>query len=136
MDAANATYSCIWCKCPSSTRHDLTKKWSITNPEEGAQSIKEIQECAGKSKTSQFSKDVKDWLDLFLSVYQAKQVTPYIHLLSSHFVEFLKLYGSLAPFSQPGLEKLNDHITQYYFKSTNHSIDSLTQIMRKLNRLE
>ena len=46
------------------------------------------------------------------------------------------LYGSLAP-SQQGLEKLNDHITQYYFKSTNHhSIGSLTQIMKKLNRLE
>ena len=36
LKAANAFHSCIWCKCPSDKRHDLDKKWSLTNSEEGA----------------------------------------------------------------------------------------------------
>ena len=55
IDAANATYSCIWCKCPSTTRHDLTKTWSITNPNEGARSIEEIKECAGKTSEEKYN---------------------------------------------------------------------------------
>lgn len=73
------------------------------------------------SKTiTDLSHDVQNWLTLFLSVYPAKHVTPYIHLLVHHIPEFLKLHGSLVPFSQQGLEKLNDIITKHYFKSTNH----------------
>ena len=33
--AANSTYSCIWCKCPSRDRHDITKEWSVTNTGNG-----------------------------------------------------------------------------------------------------
>jgi len=47
----------------------------------------------------------------------------------------LELHGSLAAFTQQGVEKLNDIITQDYFKSTNHR-DSLKQIMLKFNCLE
>ena len=50
-------------------------------------------------KIKQFETTVKDWLNCFLSVYQAKNVTPYIHTLVFHIPEFLTLYGSLAPFS-------------------------------------
>ena len=52
IDAANATYACIWCKCPTCDRHDIKKTWSITNPDKGARSIEEIQNCAQKSKKS------------------------------------------------------------------------------------
>ena len=52
-----------------------------------------------------------------------------------HIPEFLKRYGTIAPFSQQGVEKLNDLITQDYFKSTNHR-DAVIQIMLKLNQLE
>ena len=49
----------------------------------------------------------------------------------------IKLYGSLAPFSQQGLEKLNDNITKDYFRSTNQRDgESLSQLMLKLNQLE
>ena len=82
-----------------------------------------------------FKENIDDWLKNFLSVYQTKNVTPYIHLLACHIPEFLKRYGTIAPFSQQGVEKLNDLITQDYFKSTNHR-DALLQIMLKLNRLE
>ena len=82
-----------------------------------------------------FELKTKKWLEKFLEVYQTKHVTPYIHLLTSHIPEMLELHGSLAAFTQQGVEKLNDIITQDYFKSTNHR-DSLKQIMLKLNRLE
>ena len=50
IDAANATFACIWCKCPKCDRHDLSKTWSLTNLDEGARSIEEIQNCAKKGK--------------------------------------------------------------------------------------
>ena len=88
-------------------------------------------------KITDFSCDVTNWLTLFLSVYPTKHVTPYMHLLVHHIPEFLKLHGSLAPYSQQGLEKLNDIITKDYFKSTNHHhLDALKQILQKHNRLE
>ena len=83
-----------------------------------------------------FKITVDDWLKLFIQLYQTKNVTPYIHTLSSHVHEFLYLYGSLAPFSQQGLEKLNDDITKDYYRSTNHHEDALQQMLLKLNRLE
>ena len=46
------------------------------------------------------------------------------------------MYGSLACFSQQGLEKLNDNLTKDYFRSTNHVEGFLRQLLLKLNRLE
>ena len=80
---------------------------------------------------------INEWLAKFLSVYQTKNVTPYIHVLTCHIPEFLTKYGTIAPFSQQGLEKLNDIITKHYFRGTNHhTMNSLNQILLKLNRLE
>lgn len=50
IEAANAKYSCIWCTCPSEERHDISTVWSITNEQEGAQTIERIQELAKMSK--------------------------------------------------------------------------------------
>ena len=84
-----------------------------------------------------FTTKVKSWMTLFTSVYQTRNVTPYMHVLVAHIPQFLRDIGSLAVFSQQGLEKLNDDITKDYFKSTNHrNEDVLGQIMLKLNRLE
>ena len=40
LEAANATYSCIWCKCLAGERHDTSKLWYTT--EDGARTIEEI----------------------------------------------------------------------------------------------
>lgn len=73
-----------------------------------------------------FSKRTKLWLDLFLSLYQTKHVTPYMHALVWHVPEFLHLYGTICPFTQQGLEKLKDKTTKDYFRSTNQrGIDAL-----------
>jgi len=85
----------------------------------------------------EFQKDAEKWHRLFITVYQSKNITPYTHLLSSHISEFIAMYKTIALFSQQGSEKLNDDITKYYFRSTNHlDKDSLQQILLKLNRLE
>lgn len=84
-----------------------------------------------------FKESAKVWLQLFLSVYQTKHVTPYMHAMIVHLPEFMELYGSIAPFTQQGLEKLNDVYTQYYFRSTNHrEQEALEQLLLKKNRLE
>ena len=78
---------------------------------------------------------IRKWM--FLSVYQTKHVTPYMHLLVSHIPQFLQLYSTIAPISQQGLEKLNDDLTKDYFRSTNHrDSDALKQRLLKLNRIE
>ena len=73
----------------------------------------------------------------FPCVYHTQHVTPYMHLLVAHIPEFLKLYGSLALYSQQGLEKLNDDVTKMYYRDTNHHIkEALQQILLKRNRTE
>ena len=85
----------------------------------------------------QLQDDVNNWITIFTSIYLTKHVTPYMHILVSHIPQFIPLYGSLACFSQQGLEKLNDEITKDYFRSTNQcNTESLVQLMCKLNRLE
>ena len=43
IESATATYSCIWCKCPSSERHNMSKNWSITDTQNGgARTVTEI----------------------------------------------------------------------------------------------
>ena len=79
---------------------------------------------------------MKKWMSLLLTVYQTKHVTPYMHLVS-HIPQFLEMHGTLAPFSQQGLENLNDDLTKGYFRSTNHrNSDALKQMLLKLNRIE
>ena len=85
-----------------------------------------------------FTKRATAWITLFTSMYQTKNVTPYMHVLVAHLPKLMKDHGNIRMFSQQGLEKLNDDITKDYFKSTNHKSgeDSLRQILFKLNRLE
>ena len=84
-----------------------------------------------------FDKEAKDWVNLFTSIYQTKDVTPYIHCFAMHISEFISLYGSIAMFTQQGLEKLNDLTTIYFQHFTNHhGQDALRQILEKRNHIE
>jgi len=64
----------------------------------------------------ELSRKIKLWVNLFLCVYQTKDVTPYIHALLNHVPEFIRLHGNLISFTQPqqGLEKLNDVSTKEF----------------------
>ena len=94
-------------------------------------------ETISVEESTTFAAKSKAWLQLYLTVYQTKHVTPYIHALVAHLHEFFQIHGAIVPFTQQGLEKLNDVYTHYYFKSTNHhEFDSLKQLLLKKNRLE
>ena len=52
IDSASANYACIWCKCPALERHNSKIKWSMSQTELGARTIKENIELASKRKKS------------------------------------------------------------------------------------
>lgn len=56
IEAANSRFACIWCKCPSESRYNTSQKWSVTNIEEGARTIDEIQELPKLSKNKDTEK--------------------------------------------------------------------------------
>ena len=57
-------------------------------------------------KTDQAITNLKDkmtkWFEIFLTLYQAKDVMPYMHALYHHVPEFLKLYGNLIQSARHG----------------------------------
>ena len=94
-------------------------------------------ESMSASEIRAFASKSKLWLELFIQVYQTKHVTPYMHALVAHLPEFLMLYGSIIPFTQQGLERLNDQYTHFYFRGTNHhDYVALKQLLLKKNCIE
>ncbi|XP_060083702.1 uncharacterized protein LOC132562943 [Ylistrum balloti] len=78
----------------------------------------------------------ENWCRMYVSLYQSRDITPYIHALRYHVSELIKFHGNLVSFSQQGLEKMNDIITKSYFRATNHKgLLALKQVMEKQNRL-
>ena len=84
-----------------------------------------------------FQSQSRLWVHKFIRVYQTKAITPYIHAMSNHVGEFMRIHGSILPFTQQGLEKFNDVMTKQYFQATSHQNEkALLQLMQKQNRLE
>ena len=84
-----------------------------------------------------FSREAIKWTEEFLYLYQASDVTPYMHAFRVHVPEFLQLYKNIANFNQQVLEKYNDQASKDYFRSTNHrNIESLRQLMLKKSRIQ
>jgi hypothetical protein len=89
-----------------------------------------------KVKLDEFDAKLKKWMNKLLSVYQTKQVTPYMHALFSHVSEFVALHGNKVAFTQQGLEKLNDITAKNYFRASNQrNTEALEQILQKNNRI-
>ncbi len=101
-----------------------TEFWSIYN------SVKENSITAEilKEKTSH-------WTIIFLNVYHASHITPYMHAFKSHLHEFIQLHGDVNAFNLEGLEKLNDLTTTHFFRSTNKK-SFLKQLIEKRNRMD
>ena len=92
-------------------------------------------------KTDQAITNLKDkmtkWFGIFLTLYQAKDVTPYMHAMYHHVPEFLKLYGNLNMYNQQGMEKYNDIASKDYFRSSNHQgVSAIKQIFLKKQRVQ
>jgi len=80
---------------------------------------------------------INKWFKKFNDMYQAKDVTPYMHALHTHVPEFLKLHKNLEYYTQQGMEKYNDTVSKDYFRSSNHrGITSLQQIFLKKHRIQ
>lgn len=62
-----------------------------------------------------FEEMSRKWVDRFTKVYPAKHVTPYIHAMCNNVGQFMKVHGGILPFTQQGMEKMNDIITKQYF---------------------
>lgn len=89
------------------------------------------------ANAAMFAKEAKDWIQSFLTVYQSRDITPYMHAFVMHVPEFLELHGYLVMFSQQGLEKLNDLTTQNFQRASNHrDYEALKQILEKWNHIE
>ena len=85
----------------------------------------------------EYELSAKTWVENFLSLYHDQFVTPYIHAMACHVGDFICIHGGILPFTQQGMEKLNDVFTKVYFRATNHKGDvALKQVMEKQNRLE
>ena len=52
-----------------------------------------------------FETEGKAWLTCFLSIYQTKNVTTYMHLMVAHLPEFIHIHGPIS-FTQQGLKGL------------------------------
>ena len=84
----------------------------------------------------EFEKAARKWVELYGGhLFLAKDVTPYMHILCNHLPQAMRMHGNVVDFCQQGLEKLNDMITKWYFRSTNYSKTALTQIMHKQYRI-
>lgn len=76
-------------------------------------------------------------LTFFRSLYQSKDVTPYMHAFAMHVSQFMDLHRNITMFTQQGLEKLNDLTTIHFQRSSNHrDTEALRQILEKWNHLE
>jgi uncharacterized protein YdcH (DUF465 family) len=83
-------------------------------------------------------KKLKVWLGFYLLVKEGSQ-SPYVHAFTSHFPDMLAKHNNLNFYNQEGLEKLNDFIRIYYFRSSNKNLFNksyLHQILNKRNRIE
>ena len=78
---------------------------------------------------------VREWGRDFLCVYQSKEVTPYVHPLRNHVGQFMQIQGVILPFTQQGLEKLND-VTKNFFRLSCHRDEALKQLIEKQNWIE
>ena len=85
-----------------------------------------------------FRVDLKNWLRDFL-LMRGGTTFPYSHALVWHVPDMLEKHGNINLFNQQGLEKLNDFIRVYFFRSTNKKRshkEYLYQLLAKRNRVE
>ena len=78
----------------------------------------------------------KDWLRLFVSLFEPKHITPYIHGFVYHLHEMVEKHGDINQYAQEGMEKLNHLTHSQVFRATNLDKTYLQQVLRKRNRME
>ena len=83
-----------------------------------------------------FQVSAKEWVTAYVKLHQSKDATPYMHILMYHVCESVKLNGQIGHFTMQGLEKLNDKVSKWFYRSSSFSLkNALKQVMQKHNRL-
>ncbi|CAF1213593.1 unnamed protein product [Didymodactylos carnosus] len=80
---------------------------------------------------------ISAWATEFQKTFGKMFVTPYLHVLSNHNVEFLEKDDShdVNAYNLQGVEKLNDMITTDFYRCTNKKNDTIEQMFRRRYRL-
>ena len=95
-------YSCLWCHCANTERFDMSKTWSMTDPDKGARSTEEIIKCSKKKLSDKTKYNCKE-APLCESVQVHRVVPDTLHLylrigdqLVSHLISYLQTQDNVA----------------------------------------
>jgi hypothetical protein len=75
------------------------------------------------------------WLKVFIEVYPAKRVTPYMHRFAMHLYEAYILHGDVNLYNLQGFEKTNDMLRQKYLRASNRRKNYIKQVLEKCLRV-
>ena len=78
IESTTATYSCVWRKCPSFLHYDMSKQWSVSNKEKGAQTTDDILTCHLKKSKDEKYECIHP--PLFQSMYIDHVIPHILHL--------------------------------------------------------
>ncbi|CAF1266255.1 unnamed protein product [Didymodactylos carnosus] len=67
----------------------------------------------------------------YARLFGVDQITPYIHVFSSHLHEFYDRFNNLNTFSLQGVERLNELLTRDYFGGSNRKGEFFKQMIWK-----
>ena len=82
-----------------------------------------------------FNSNAKFWLEGSIHIYPVKDATHYMHLLVCHIGEMVYIHGNLSSFTEQGVERLNDNVSKWYFRSTSFNQETvLRHVILKQNR--
>ncbi|CAF1211897.1 unnamed protein product [Didymodactylos carnosus] len=89
-------------------------------------SVHEKQQYVSKLK----SKCI-EWGLGYAHLFGTDQITPYIHVFSTHLFEFFDHFGNLNTFSLQGVERLNELLTRDYFVGSNKKGEYFRQMLKR-----
>ena len=74
-----------------------------------------------------FETSARAWVSLYYDTHCSTDITPYMHVLSCHVPQLMRLHGNISHFCQQGLEKVNDLVTKRYHRSTKFGSKGLVE---------
>lgn len=78
----------------------------------------------------------RKWSDTYCELFQAKDVTPYVHVLRYHLSEMISIHGTISGYTQQGLENLNHQLTKSYFRGSNFHENAFVQVFERHYRIQ
>ncbi|CAF1353632.1 unnamed protein product [Didymodactylos carnosus] len=89
-------------------------------------SVHEKQQYVSKLKS-----ECIEWGLGYAHLFGTDQITPYIHVFSTHLFEFFDHFDNLNTFSLQGVERLNELLTRDYFVGSNKKGEYFRQMLKR-----